>query len=1055
MRALIGWMARHPVAANLLMLLIVIAGLVNMLTTKQEVFPEINFDTVEVRVVYQGATPDEIEESIVQRIEEQIQGIDGIDRVTGVAAEGVGVVRAELTRGTQTNRKLDEIRSAVDRITTFPEQAERPEVREIVNRQRVMELAVYGDAGEATLRELAFRIKDELSATPGISLAEVARVRNYEVSIEVGNDVLRAYGLTLQDLATTVRRSSLDLPGGEIKAGTESILLRTKGRNYNRRDFDNIIVAAAPGGASVRLADIARIDDGFRDEDLVMRYNGKPAAFVQVFRVGEEKVLDVVGRVENYLATSLRPGLPPGLSVAVWRNDATEFNNRRDLLVKNGLIGLVLVMAALALFLDLRLAFWVSVGIFVSFIGAFALMPLVGLSINMMSLFGFILAIGIVVDDAIVAGENIYSENEHGRDPMEAAVAGAQRVAVPVILAVSTTIAAFVPLLFVPGNVGKFLFQIPAIVILVLVISVLEAMLILPHHLARLHIVGHKPRTRLGAVVADLRHAMDRRLRRFVDGPLDRALRFATLHYGVVIASAFSILLLTLGVIAGGYVKFSFFPIVEGRYVTASLQLPQGATVEATLQAALQLERAGRAAAQAGPDPSGQDLINAVFITVGRQEATGPGAAGALGLLEGNKASVVIELLDPEIRTVTSYEFERRWREASGPLPQVQKLTFASNVINLGSPVQVQLTARTPEALAQATFELQDELRRIDGVTDVRDDREPGKREVQFRLKPYARTLGITLENLAQQVRSAYFGAEAVRVQRGRDEVRVYVRLPAAERAALTDLNRYRIRSPAGGFVPLHEVAEISLGYGTSTLIRIDGRRITTVLAEVDPALVTGAQVNARLVSEVLPRLQNELPGLNYTMGGEQREQQQALPAMARNFGLAVFCMYALLALAFRSYVQPAIVVAAIPFGLVGATIGHLLLGLSFGLTSLFGIVGLAGIIVNGSLVLVDFANEERSRGKSAREAMIAAAKSRFRPILLTATTTFLGIFPLIIERSIQAQFLVPLAVSIGVGVLLGTALLMLLTPALTMWVEDISTRWRAPSVQPQAGAGD
>ncbi len=1055
MRALIGWMARHPVAANLLMLLIVIAGLVNMLTTKQEVFPEINFDTVEVRVVYQGATPDEIEESIVQRIEEQIQGIDGIDRVTGVAAEGVGVVRAELTRGTQTNRKLDEIRSAVDRITTFPEQAERPEVREIVNRQRVMELAVYGDAGEATLRELAFRIKDELSATPGISLAEVARVRNYEVSIEVGNDMLRAYGLTLQDLATTVRRSSLDLPGGEIKAGTESILLRTKGRNYNRRDFDNIIVAAAPGGASVRLADIARIDDGFRDEDLVMRYNGKPAAFVQVFRVGEEKVLDVVGRVENYLATSLRPGLPPGLSVAVWRNDATEFNNRRDLLVKNGLIGLVLVMAALALFLDLRLAFWVSVGIFVSFIGAFALMPLVGLSINMMSLFGFILAIGIVVDDAIVAGENIYSENEHGRDPMEAAVAGAQRVAVPVILAVSTTIAAFVPLLFVPGNVGKFLFQIPAIVILVLVISVLEAMLILPHHLARLHIVGHTPRTRLGAVVADLRHAMDRRLRRFVDGPLDRALRFATLHYGVVIASAFSILLLTLGVIAGGYVKFSFFPIVEGRYVTASLQLPQGATVEATLQAALQLERAGRAAAQAGPDPSGQDLINAVFITVGRQEATGPGAAGALGLLEGNKASVVIELLDPEIRTVTSYEFERRWREASGPLPQVQKLTFASNVINLGSPVQVQLTARTPEALAQATFELQDELRRIDGVTDVRDDREPGKREVQFRLKPYARTLGITLENLAQQVRSAYFGAEAVRVQRGRDEVRVYVRLPAAERAALTDLNRYRIRTPAGGFVPLHEVAEISLGYGTSTLIRIDGRRITTVLAEVDPALVTGAQVNARLVSEVLPRLQNELPGLNYTMGGEQREQQQALPAMARNFGLAVFCMYALLALAFRSYVQPAIVVAAIPFGLVGATVGHLLLGLSFGLTSLFGIVGLAGIIVNGSLVLVDFANEERSRGKSAREAMIAAAKSRFRPILLTATTTFLGIFPLIIERSIQAQFLVPLAVSIGVGVLLGTALLMLLTPALTMWVEDISTRWRAPGVQPQAGAGD
>ncbi len=1045
MRGLIAWMARHPVAANLLMLLIVFAGLVNMLTTKQEVFPEINFDVIEVRVVYQGATPDEIEESIVQRIEEQIQGIDGIDRLTGVAAEGVGVVRAELARGTQTARKLDEIRSAVDRITTFPEQAERPEVREIVNRQRVMELAVYGDAGEATLRELAFRIKDELSATPGISLAEVARVRSYEVSIEVGNDILRAYGVTLQDLATTVRRSSLDLPGGEIKAGAESILLRTKGRNYNRRDFENIVVAASPSGAGVRLGDIARIDDGFRDEDLVMRYNGLPAAFVQVFRVGDEKVLDVVGRVQDYLDGSLRPNLPPGLSVAVWRNDATEFNNRRDLLVKNGLIGLTLVMAALALFLDLRLAFWVSVGIFVSFVGAFAVMPLVGLSINMMSLFGFILAIGIVVDDAIVTGENIYSENERGRDQMDAAVAGAQRVALPVALAVSTTIAAFVPLLFVPGNIGKFLFQIPAVVILVLVISVLEAMLILPHHLARLRVVGHTPRTRIGARVADLRHAMDRQLKRFVEGPLDRALRFATLHYGVVIAAAISILLLTLGVISGGYVKFSFFPIVEGRFVTASLELPQGATVEATLRAAQEVERAGRAAARATPDPSGEDLINAVFLTVGRQEATGPGAAGALGILEGHKASVVIELLDPEIRTVTSHEFERRWREATGPLPGVQKLSFASNVINLGSAVQVQLTARTPEGLAQAAAEVQDELRRIDGVTDVRDDREPGKREVQFRLKPYARTLGVTLENLAQQVRAAYFGAEALRVQRGRDEVRVYVRLPESERSSLTDLNRYRIRTPAGGFVPLHELAEISLAYGTSTLIRIDGRRVTTVLAEVDSAVVTGAQVNARIVSEVLPRLQNEIPGLSYTMGGEQREQQQALPAMARNFGLAVFCMYALLALAFHSYVQPAIVIASIPFGLVGATIGHLLLGLSFGLTSLFGVVGLAGIIVNGSLVLIDFANEERSRGKSARDAMIDAAKSRFRPILLTATTTFLGIFPLIIERSIQAQFLIPLAVSIGVGVLLGTALLMLLTPALAMWVEDVSTRWRAP----------
>jgi multidrug efflux pump subunit AcrB len=1036
-------MARHPVAANLLMLFAIIAGLSSAFTVKQEVFPEIDFDIIETRVVYQGAAPDEIEESILQRIEEQIQGIEGIQRVTSFGAEGVGLVWAELTRGARVPRKLDEIKSAVDRITTFPEQAERPEVREMTNRQRVIELVVYGDAGEAVLREFAFRIKDELTAISGISLVQVARVRDYEISIEAPNATLRAFGLTLADIATTVRRSSLDLPGGDIRAEGESILIRTKGRNYTRRDFEDIVVVSARTGARVRLADVATIIDGFRDDDLIMRYEGKPAAFVQVFRVGDEKVLDVVRKVENYMETSLVSNLPPGISATIWRNDATEFKNRARLLIKNGLMGLLLVTVALTLFLDLRLAFWVSAGIAIAFIGTFGVMAMLGLSINMMSLFGFILAIGIVVDDAIVSGENIYAENERGTAPLDAAVAGAQRVALPVALAVATTVVAFVPLLFVPGTIGKFLFQIPAIVIIVLAISVIEAVFILPRHLSGMQVVGYQSRTRVGARLTKMRHGMDRALKRFIDGPLERGLRFSTRHYGVVIASGVSLLLLTLGVIAGGYVKFIFFPQVEGRYVAANFELAQGATAQATLATALEIERAGRAAAAEMKDPSGQDLVNTVYITVGRQDVTGPGAAGALNLIQGNKASVVFELLDPEIRSISSRDFELGWRRQVVPLAQIHKLSFVSNVINLGSPVQIQLSARTPEGLAQAVAELQDELRRIEGVFDVRDDREPGKREVQFTLKPYARTLGVTLDSLSQQVRAAFFGAEALRVQRGRDEVRVYVRLPRVERNALSDLARYRIRTPAGDFVPLQEVAELHIGNSAATLMRQNGRRITSVLAELDPAIVTGQEVNARMVSKVLPRLQEQVPGLTYTMGGEQHEQEQALPSLARNFVLAVFCMYALLALAFRSYLQPVIVIAAIPFGLVGAVIGHLLLGLNLGLTSLFGIVGLAGIIVNGSLVLVDFINEERGRGKSAEEAIVSAAKGRFRPILLTAITTFLGISPLIIERSIQAQFLIPLAVSIGVGVLLGTALLMLLTPALVMWVEDMKTRWQ------------
>ncbi|MDH4322647.1 MAG: efflux RND transporter permease subunit, partial [Betaproteobacteria bacterium] len=429
-------------------------------------------------------------------------------------------------------------------------------------------------------------------------------------------------------------------------------------------------------------------------------------------------------------------------------------------------------------------------------------------------------------------------------------------------------------------------------------------------------------------------------------------------------------------------------------------------------------------------------------ITVGQQEATGPGAAGALGLLQGNKASIVFELLDPEVRSVTSGDFERQWRERAGRLPQVRKLTFASNVIQLGSPVQIELSARSPEGLAQAVLALQEALRGIDGVFDVRDDRDPGKQEVQFQLKPSARALGITLESLSLQVRAAFYGAEALRVQRGRDEVRVYVRLPRGERSALSDLQRYRIRTPTGEFVPLHEVAELSRGYGPSTIVRRNSRRISTVFAEVDSRTVTGQQVNNRLVGEVIPALQREIPGLTYAMGGEQREQARTLPGLARNFVLALFCMYALLALAFRSYVQPLIVLASIPLGLVGAVLGHLVMGLPMGLTSLFGVVGLAGIIVNGSLVLIDFINEELARGKPPAQAIREACKGRFRPILLTAITTFLGIFPLIIEKSIQAQFLIPLAVSIGVGVLVGTMIQMLLTPALAMAVEDLRARF-------------
>jgi multidrug efflux pump subunit AcrB len=1042
MNALIAWMTRHPVAANLLMVLILLAGLLSALSMRQEVFPLIELDVLEVRASYPGAAPDEIEEAVLQKIEEQLEGMTGIERITAIAAEGTGVVRLELRRDEVAANRLDDVKSAVDRIT-LPAEVETPVVRQLITQQRVVDLVLYGDQPESTLRELAHQVKEDLARTAGVSLVQVANVRSYEVSIEVPQETLRALGLTLNEIAATIRRSSLDLPSGEIKADGESILLRAKGRRYDKADFAALEVASSASGTAVRLGDIAEINDGFKDEDLLIRYNGKPAAFVRVFRVGDEKVLSVIDKVKAYVEESLAPALPPGIAVAFWRDESVEFRNRIELLMKNGLMGLVLVMAALTLFLDLRLAFWVSLGIFVSFVGTFAVMPWFDISLNMMSLFAFILAIGIVVDDAIVASENIWTENERGTPEVDAAVAGTQRVAIPVILAVSTTIVAFVPLLFTPGTTGKFLAQIPAIIIIMVTISVIEALFILPHHLAHLKVIGYTPSHWVTRGLYRMRQSFDARLRRFTEGVLRPALEYATRRYGVIIAAAISIFLLTLGTISSGILRFSFFPQVEGRYVTAALELGPGSTAEATLQIAQQIEQAGLMAAQGLRDPSGEPLVSAVYVNVGRPEVSGPGEVGALGLSQGNKATVVFELLDPEKRSITAKALELAWRQAAGRPEGLQKLTFASNVIQLGSPIQIDVSAPSTEELGRAIAAIEQALAEMAGVFDIRNDQQPGKQEVQFQLKPSALALGLTLESVSQQIRAAYFGAEALRIQRGKDEVRVYVRLPERERDSFAGLANTRIRTPAGRFVPLHEIADLQMGTSPTTIVRRDGRRISTIFAEVDSRLVTGQQVNEQLIKTVFPAIAEQIPGFRYAMGGEQGEQGKTLPALAKNFLLAVFCMYALLALAFRSYIQPLIVLVSIPFGLVGAVLGHLAMGLSMGLTSLFGVIGLAGIIVNGSLVLIDFINEEKGRTPDIAQAIVRACMNRFRPILLTAITTFLGIFPLIIERSIQAQFLIPLAVSIGVGVLVGTALQMLLTPALVMAVEDIRARWQ------------
>ena len=1041
MARIISWMAQNGVAANLLFVFIFLVGTISAFTIVQEVFPEFSLDTIQVEVEYPGGSPEEVEQAIVQRIEDRIQGVEGIDRIQATAAENFGIVSAELQRGANATEVREEIKQEVDRITTFPAEAEEPIVTELSNRRQVLQVAIFGDVPERSLKEAAKRLERELQRYPELSLVELEAVRDYEVTIELSRDALRAYGLTLNEVAALVRESSLDLAGGDLESAEEQILIRTEGERFTRSEFEEIVLISRGDGTLLTLGDVATVVDGFEESELITRFNGERVALVQVFRTGSEQVLTNVEVVKEHLDTTFRPSLPAGIDVAIWQNQAEDLESRLDLLIKNGLLGLLLVIFTLILFLNPRLAFWTSVGIFLSFIGTFGVMYLLDVSINLISLFGFILSIGIVVDDAIVVGENIFAEQEKGTEPLEASITGASRVATPVIFAVLTTVAAFAPLLFVAGTLGKFLGDIPTIVIVVLLLSLVEVLFILPYHLSN---VRKKKASEDGFLLRKLKAVQGgvaRGLTRFTEGPLKRALRYSAESYGVIICGALAVLILIIGFIGGGYVRFAFLPTIEGKLVTAQVEMPVGVTAQQTAEVTAYLEETGLQAIDDLMEERGEghpEILRYVFSSVGQQPQANQGpAGGGSQLIEARLAEVSFELTDPEERDITARAFEQRWREVSGAVPGVRSVTFSADVINLGDPVAVELSSDDADELSAGVSAVEDSLTQFSGVFDVRNDQEEGNREVQLQLKPEARTLGLTLQDLAQQVRGAFFGAEAYRMQRGPDEVRVFARLPREERRTLDDLEDFDIRTPAGRFVPLSEVATAREGFGPAQINRRDGRRVITVTSDVNEAVVTGQEVTGVLESRILPALQEQLPGLSFSFEGEQREQQQALASLVVGFGIALFVIYGLLAIPFRSYIQPLVIMSVIPFGWVGAIIGHMLLGIPIGLLSIFGFVGLSGVVVNNSLVYVDFANEERARGKSWVESLIAAGQSRFRPILLTSITTFLGVFPIIIETSVQAQFLVPLAVSLGLGILFTLPVVMLLVPALAMLQRD------------------
>ena len=1032
----IAYMASNRVAVNLLMFAIFAAGLVSLTGLERESWPTLRFNHIEVSVAYPGATPEEVEESIIVKIEEQVSSLDNVLAVKSVAATGIASVRIEVKSGTDIPQAVDEIESAVARIQSFPARAERPEIAEMTSRQSIIRMVIHGDVPERSLKELAYQIEDELASLPTVSLVETSGIRNYEISIEVPLNRLRALGLSLDDIAAAVRRSSLDLSAGKIDTLDGQVRVRAVGQRYDQQDFEEIVVLGRRDGTVVRLGDIAEVRDGFEAVDLIVRHQDQPAAFIEVSRVEGEQVMDVATAVREHVANVIAPSLPEGVEVAILNDESRTYSERVDLLLKNGGLGLLLVFVSLALFLEIRLALWVVVGLATSLVGVMAVMLVLDVGLHAVSLLVFVLAIGIIVDDAIVVAEHIHLERKQGTPGVVAAIRGARRIKVPLTFAVLTSIVAFSPVLFLPGGIGEIWRALPIMIIAMLLISLLESLLILPNHLSHLHGPDWVPSSGVDRFFSRTQGYVDRQLDEFLAGPLDRALQFATRRPEITLAGAVAVLIISVSLLPAGIVTSTFADAVEGDFVTASLEMPAGTPAQRTHEVAMDLAAAGRRVIERLSVDRADDappLLSGVTVTVGRGPRVEGGGLSSVPTLnpEANIAAIEFKLLSLQQRQLSTGEIVQAWRDEVGVLPYVRGITFSGETVDLGNPVEVVLSHPDPERLAPIAGSLVDSLRRIEGVFDVRSDHTPGIQEIQLALRPEARTLGLTQEALALQARAAFFGTEVERVQRGRDEVRVFVRLPAGERKSITDVEKYLIHTPGGVEVPMSQVASLTSGISPPAIRRRDGQRVVTVIADVDSTVITGAEANSVLIDSVLPELTAANPDLTYVFGGEQQQQLDSLDSLYRGFAMAMLMIFALLAIPLRSYSKPFIVMAVIPFGLVGVILGHLILGIPFTTTAILGILGLSGVVVNDSLVMIDFIDQRLSEGMPARAAIIEGAKGRFRPIMLTSVTTFLGFTPLILETSIQAQFLRPFAASLGFGIVITTAILMLIVPAL------------------------
>lgn len=1017
MNRLIEWFIDNPIAANLLMVLILVGGYFSIAQLNKEIFPRIDTDNIEINVPYPGAGPQEVEEQIIIRVEEAIADLMGIDTIRSEAREGYAKTTVEVTSGYDTQKLLNDIKTRVDSITTLPNDAERPQVREMLHRSEIMSLALYGNIAPKVLKETAERLRDDLSLLSEISQVDIQGTQADEMAIEVREIDLRRYNLSLQQVANAIRRHSINLPAGTIRSDQGDIQVQTRGQAYQAEDFSSIVITSLTDGTQLTVGDVANVADGFSENNVVAHFNGQPAVFLSLYVTDNPNILKATDSVKQYV-DEIKATLPQGVALDISRDWSTLFKGRMNLLLKNAVTGLALVYLVLMLFLRPALSFWVCTGIAIAFMGALWWLPYFGTSVNMISMFALILVLGIVVDDAIIVGESIYSSQQQGRTGNIASYHGTKRVSKPVLFAVTSTMIFFAPMLSLPGAMGDISKPIPIVVILCLLFSLIESLWILPSHLSHLK-PERKSRFIFLQRLSTLRHKFSDGLYQFAQHRFTPLLESSLRHNATTTAIFFTAFALSVAFFSSGWMKQSFMPIVPSDFVRLSAELPEGiafseteALIKTIEQSALTLK------------------TDSSLLQKNKQQ---PFINNLQTWASDNKIWSTLALVKAENRDIGVVEVSKRWRELIGDIPNMEDLSISYTINQIGKAIklQVSMNDHQQEALPAAVQDVRKALAEYPGVYDIQDSFQASRTEIELDLKSHAETLGLQLADIAQQVRQGFYGEEVQRIPRNGEDVRVMVRYPREERESVNFLETMHIRTQQGMEIPIDHVADIHYVGGYTTIKRENRKRTYVVTAEVHKGTNSAANIVSDLIDRNREVWETKYPGFNISISGDMESENEFISSLLRNFILTLLIIYALMAIAFRSYGQPLLILTAVPFGFMGAIIGHIIMGREISMLSVLGFLACSGVVVNDNLVLLDRINQLRTKGMSAWQAVVQAARDRFRPIVLTSVTTFVGLMPMMVEQSTQAQFLIPMAISLAFGVLFATGVTLILVPCL------------------------